>query len=105
MTKEQLEKEKDTYVFTMILYSMSFKERIYIKMGIKTFPLYEISDKVKNMSEEELLKHENKLKKPWWDCLVTPAYYIYISKLLFKYRFKSIMQYIHNLFVKNKGKS
>ena len=68
--EEYLKFLQETYAFCVMLYSLSFKERIRFELGtlrISTSP----DDVIRAWPKEYLEKELRKLKKPWWNWLFT----------------------------------
>lgn len=64
--EEYLDLLQKTYAFSIMYYSMSFRDRIRFKLGtlrVSTSP----NDVIRSWSKEELEKKLGELKKPWWD--------------------------------------
>lgn len=59
---------KNAYVYYKVLYSMSFIDRLQLKLGFIKIS-FSINEKVDKMDVKELEEAIKKLKKPWWDFL------------------------------------
>lgn len=67
--QESLETLRRLYCWSKVRYNLSFRDRINIALGGMTFPQICVPDDVKKLSEQELFRLLNSLKKPWWNCL------------------------------------
>ena len=75
MNNQPLEENRwdllDEYSFESVLYSLTFWERVNIKLGFMTFPQWGIVEEDKKMSVEEIEIALKNIKKPWWDKIAT----------------------------------
>lgn len=66
---KKLEILRKSYCRARVWYSLTFRDRIDIALGTMTYPQIGVHDEVKKMSEQELYRRYNSIKKPWWNCI------------------------------------
>jgi hypothetical protein len=66
---QELEILRKSYCRAIVWYSLTFRDRIDIALGTMTYPQIGVHDEVKKMSEQELYRRYNSIKKPWWNCI------------------------------------
>lgn len=66
---QKLEILRKSYCRARVWYSLTFRDRIDIALGTMTYPQIGVHDEVKKMSEQELYRRYNSIKKPWWNCI------------------------------------
>lgn len=55
-----------SYIFHRFLYSLSFEKKIEMDLGIACYYISSYSKELDALSDEELSKRMDELKKPWW---------------------------------------
>ena len=55
-----------SYIFYRFLYSLSFEKKIGMDLGIACYYISSYSKELDALSDEELSKKMDGLKKPWW---------------------------------------
>lgn len=55
-----------SYIFNRFLYSLSFEDKVAMDLGMDCYNIRSYSKELDALSDEELSKKMDELKKPWW---------------------------------------